>query len=157
MRKFLIASTGFILVVFVMSGLLSIVSVKKEDVTQLQIQNVQTKTVDTKEWRKVVSNIEAYQLDVIEKQNDAELAAEKARLAKLQTQKKMTLDDAKLIGAILGLPRKAIIILPDKAEPSEIKEGGVWLSPWFLKEVHADYIVWQNTETEALKNQQLFK
>lgn len=156
MRKFLVASSGFIFIVFVTSGLLSIVSVKNEDITQLRKQNVETETVDTEKWRKVVSDIEAYQLDVVEKQNDEELAAEKARLAKLQMQKKMTLDDAKLIGTILGLPRKAIIILPDKSEPSEISEGGVWLSPWILKEVHADFIIWQNAETEALEKQLLF-
>lgn len=157
MQKFFIVSSGFLVIVFVLSGLLGIVSVKNEIISQPTMSNIKTNQVDTERWREVVQKIKAYQPDVIEDRKKAELAAEQARLAALELQDKTTLDDAKLIGTVLGSPRKAIMVLPNTPEPREISEGGVWLSPWFLKEVHADYIIWQHSETDAAEKQLLFK
>lgn len=160
-RKLIMLSVGFWCLLALLSGLLNSVSVSSSQDNQAMLSDIAMPEIDTATWRKVVKNITAYEPKItkaeLEAQKAAEEAAEKERLAKLAQQKELRLADARLVGTVLTSPAKALLVLPDGAEPTELRIGESWLAPWVLTTVGADYVIWQHPETNATQQQALFK
>lgn len=160
-RKLIMLSVGFWCLLALLSGLLNSVSVSSSRGNQTLLSDIAVPEIDTATWRNVVKNITAYEPKItkaeLEAQKAAEEAAEKERLAKLAQQKELTLADARLVGTVLTSPAKALLVLPDGAEPNEFRIGESWLSQWVLSAINADYVVWQHAETKDTQQQALFQ
>lgn len=161
MRKLIVLSVGFWCLLALLSGLLNSVSASSSRDNQPMLSDIVMPEIDTATWRNVVKNITAYEPKItkaeLEAQKAAEEAAEKERLTKLALQQELTLADARLVGTVLTSPAKALLVLPDNSEPTELRIGESWLSPWVLSAINADYVIWQHAETKDTQQQALFK
>ena len=128
---------------------------KDNDVNNTQAA---TSTKHEIQWQEVLKKIPDYftPVEVIsEAQKRAQL--EKERAVIIKPPPPITIGDARLVGVVRGASPKALIIPPKSIEPVSVSLNGVWLSPWQLQSVYADYVVWYNTETQETFTQRLFR
>lgn len=109
--------------------------------------SVNFKEIDTAGWRNVFESIEKYNPLPIVTTSDEDKSDEREQ----------TLSDAVLVGTVLTDNNRALLLLPDSTEPTELAIGQKWLGQWILVEVHQSQVIWKNEETNQQQRQMLFR
>ncbi|APD87572.1 hypothetical protein BM527_16555 [Alteromonas sp. Mex14] len=111
------------------------------------------------DWQATLQKVDAYYEPPKKKNTLTEqqrIEIEKRNKPKPEPKPKV-IEDAKLIGVVLGSSPEALLLLPKQSDTTRLKVGESWLTPWQLNEIKSDRIVWENTQTGAKKIQKLFK
>jgi len=111
------------------------------------------------DWKATLEQVDAYYVAPKKKNTLTEqqrLEREKRKKPKPKPKPKV-IEDARLIGVVLGSTPEALILLPKQNNTTRLKIGDSWLTPWQLSEVQSDRVIWVNTQTGTNKIQKLFK
>lgn len=113
---------------------------------------------DDVNWQSTLKQIAAYYVEPPKPKvlTEAEKQALREKNQK-PAPKPVAIEDARLIGVVLGNSAEALLILPKANDTARFKVGESWLPSWRLTEIKSDSIVWQNTESGEKKTQKLFK
>jgi len=111
------------------------------------------------DWQATLQKVDAY-YEPPKKQNtlteQQRIEREKRNKPKPKPKPKV-IEDAKLIGVVLGSSPEALLLLPKQNDTTRLKVGESWLTPWQLSEIKSDRVVWVNAQTGTIKIQKLFK
>lgn len=153
MRRFFLITFFFWGTLVIASFLINSVSAPPVETSENRFTMQAQEALDTESWRKTIDGIQDYK----PRKTQAEIAAEKRRLAQLAKRKQRKLNDATLVGTVLEQRSKALLLVPGKSQPIEMTIGEGWLKPWRLEAIYSDYIVWENADTKKRQQQALFK
>ena len=114
--------------------------------------NQQFATLDENEqWREAFEKVDAYSSPKPKVVNTKPKPPVKKRIPKLT--------DKKLIAIVEDEP-KSIVLINARGGAGKMQKfqlGDSWLKPWKLHEIHSDFVVWSNTDTQQKQQQYLFK
>lgn len=108
---------------------------------------------DTSTWRKQLKEIPAYFKPPEEVKNTIESKPEPKSIPQQQP------TEAKFVAVInmdTSLRVSGLFQLPGNSEPKALSVGEGWLEPWVIKELNANYVVWENVENSNVIEQRLF-
>lgn len=111
------------------------------------------------DWQATLKQVKAYYVAPKKKNTLTEqqrLEREKRKKPKPKP-KPQVIEDARLIGVVLGSTPEALILLPKQNNTTRLNIGDSWLTPWQLSEIQSDRVIWVNTQTGTHKIQKLFK
>lgn len=111
------------------------------------------------DWQATLQKVDAY----YEPPKKTNTLTEQQRIAREKRNKPkpkpkpQVIEDARLIGVVLGSSPEALLLLPKQNNTTRLKVGESWLAPWQLTEIKSDRVVWVNNQTGTNKIQKLFK
>lgn len=108
---------------------------------------------DPSSWESVLKQVSTYYKPDVTAISEEELAAQRQAEAQVKI---VTLDDARIVGLIIGDQAKVYVLTPNSVEPTILSVGEGWLDPWKVQAVNRDFVVWHDAQTDETLTQYLF-
>lgn len=107
---------------------------------------------DAASWESILKQVSAYY-----KPPAGALSAEELEAQRQAEAKVLTLDDARIVGLVVGEQARVYVLTPNAVEPKILSVGEGWLEPWKVYTVSQDFVVWRDAQNDETITQYLFK